>query len=71
MFEQAFKNIDDVLRTLGLIACDLHIPFKLSDTWNWERWEAVPEGVHQFNDGTPIQCESCAAKARRREEMGL
>jgi hypothetical protein len=49
----------------GQIGCTLpgHAPHKGSDTWRFEHWKRIPDGVAK-EDGTPYQCETCAAGER-------
>lgn len=51
----------------GAIACGRHTPYPGSDTWSWERWQAVtPEERHAFEAevGHPMTCETCDAQRR-------
>src|SRR5690349_11320399 len=45
----------------GQIGCTLpgHAPHKGSDSWRFEHWKTIPDGVAK-EDGTPYQCELCA-----------
>ena len=49
----------------GQIGCTLpgHAPHKGSDTWKFEHWKKIPDGVAN-EDGTPYQCEVCAQADR-------
>lgn len=44
----------------GQIGCTIpgHAPHKGSDSWRFEHWKKIPDGVTK-EDGTPYQCETC------------
>lgn len=39
----------------GMICCAKHAPYRGSDTWNSERWEAVPA----VDETKHLRCECC------------
>ncbi len=44
----------------GHVACAAHTPLEGSDTWLWERCEAVPEeAVTAADGGHVLRCETC------------
>jgi hypothetical protein len=57
----------------GQIGCLLpgHAPYPGTDTWTWERWQAItPREAAGFERevGRPPSCETCQAIARRSAE---
>jgi hypothetical protein len=53
----------------GQIGCSLptHAPYRGTDTWAWERWQAItPREAAEFERevGRPPSCEACDAIAR-------
>ena len=49
----------------GHIGCARHVPYKGSDTWNWERWEPVPADVLHHELGRELRCETCGLEITR------
>jgi len=50
----------------GMICCEHHVPHPGSDTWRWERWNAMAvedaEAWRSENGELP-QCECCGERA--------
>ena len=49
----------------GRITCAAHAPVRNSDTWRWERWQAVPAEAFALDDDAALRCESCGHESRR------
>jgi hypothetical protein len=52
----------------GRLACALHTPYELSDTWIFDRWQPMShDDVIDFADvaGQPARCETCGREATR------
>ena len=46
----------------GAVCCATHVPYPGSDTWRWERWQAmtdVEKGEWTRLLGHPPKCELC------------
>jgi hypothetical protein len=45
----------------GAVNCEKHIPYPGSDTWNWERWQAVTvsDKLEAARADISLRCECC------------
>lgn len=48
----------------GEVACGKHAPYRGSDTWEWERWQAVTpiDRREAYKMGERLRCETCGSK---------